>query len=109
MSAGVAVDQVFAALADSTRRDLLEVLASEGESSASAMAKTYPVTRQAIARHLQVLAGAGLVVARKRGRELCFSVQPRALLATARWMERAADRWDERLSRIKQIAEELDA
>ena len=107
MSSAVAVDEVFAALADPTRRDLLELVARDGEASASALARSMPVSRQAIARHLQVLEDAGLVDAHKRGRELCFEVQPRALLATARWMERAAGRWDARLNRIKAIAESL--
>jgi DNA-binding transcriptional ArsR family regulator len=108
MTVGIAVDEVFGALADATRRDLLEELAQRGEASASAMAKTLPVSRQAIAKHLQILEESGLVDSRKRGRELCFAVQPRALLATARWMERAAERWDQRLNRIKQIAESVD-
>jgi len=102
---GIRVDEVFVALADPTRRDLLEELATGGGCSASAMARTLPVSRQAIARHLQILEDAGLVDARKRGRELCFEVRPRALLATARWMQRAAQRWELRLDRIEQIAE----
>jgi DNA-binding transcriptional ArsR family regulator len=108
MTAGIAVDEVFGALADPTRRDLLEELAHRGGASASALAKTLPVSRQAIAKHLQILEESGLVEGDKRGRELCFAVQPRALLATARWMERAAERWDTRLDRIKRIAESID-
>ena len=105
MNAGVVVDQVFAALADPTRRQLLEVLATSGGASASGLARQLPVSRQAIAKHLQILAHAGLVDEQKRGRELCFEVEPRALRVTARWMERAARRWDQRLDRINQLAE----
>jgi DNA-binding transcriptional ArsR family regulator len=108
MTGGIAVVEVFGALADPTRRDLLEELAHRGGASASALAKSLPVSRQAIAKHLQILEESGLVEGAKRGRELCFAVQPRALLATARWMERAAERWETRLDRIKRIAESID-
>ena len=108
MNTGVRVDEVFAALADPTRRDVLEALANRGASSASGMARILPVSRQAIAKHLQIMEEAGLVSGHKQGRELCFEVQPRALLATARWMERAALRWEQRLDRIKDIAESLE-
>lgn len=94
MPVGVAVDAVFEALADGTRRDLLESLADNGAASASGLAKHFPVTRQAIAKHLRVLEDAGLVERYRRGRELCFEVEPRALWVTARWLERAAGRWE---------------
>ena len=108
MNTGVVVDQVFVALSDPTRREMLEWLAGNGQTSASAMARELPVSRQAIARHLRILDQAGLVTAEKQGRERRFRVEPRALLVTARWMERAAERWDERLSRIKAAAESLE-
>ncbi len=108
MNTEVRVDEVFAALADPTRRDVLEALANRGAASASGMARLLPVSRQAIAKHLQIMEEAGLVSGHKRGRELCFEVQPRALLATARWMERAAQRWELRLDRIKALAEDLE-
>ena len=54
------MDAVFVALADSTRRRVLELLAAEGGATATQLAGSFPVTRQAIAKHLQVLADAGL-------------------------------------------------
>ena len=96
MSQGIAVDTVFAALADATRRDVLEALAEGGAAGASALARALPVSRQAIAKHLDILEAAGLVKGRRHGREIRFTVQSRALWATARWLERAAGRWDER-------------
>lgn len=91
---GIAVDDVLAALADPTRRDLLAHLANGGPAGASALARDLPVTRQAIAKHLDVLESAGLVEGGRVGREIRFTVQPRALWATARWLERAAERWE---------------
>lgn len=90
----VAVDQVFAALADATRRHLLELLARRGPTSASAIAHDLPISRQAIAKHLQVLEAAGLVSRIKRGKEICFLVEPHQLAATGRWLQRFAQRWE---------------
>ena len=92
-SRSVVVSDVFTALADPTRRMLLDALAGEPGLGASALARQLPVSRQAIARHLGILEAAGLIRSSRKGRELCFTVDPGALLATARWMERAADRW----------------
>ena len=94
MPLGVAVDRVFAALADPMRRDVLEALAEQGPAGASSLARRLPVSRQAIAKHLDVLEGAGLVTGQRQGREMAFAVQPRALWATARWLERAAEHWE---------------
>lgn len=92
MHHAIAVDSVFAALADPTRRALLERLA-KGQTSASQLAKELPITRQAIAKHMQILKQAGLVSPHKVGKQLCFSVEPAQLAATGRWMQRAAERF----------------
>lgn len=87
------VAEVFAALADPTRRQLLERLAQAGGASASAIAKELPISRQAIAKHLQILVNAGLVLRTKTGREIVFEVDPDQFAATGRWMQRRAERW----------------
>ena len=99
------VDDVLTALADPTRRKLLDVVAARGSVSASALAEEFPVSRQAIVKHLAVLERAGLVVARKAGREVRFAVRSEPLDATAAWMARLASEWDGRLAAIKRIAE----
>ena len=68
----VAVDLVFTALADATRRHILEMLAEEGAASASAIAHHLPISRQAIAKHLGLLEQAGLVSRLRDGKEICF-------------------------------------
>ncbi|WP_329499247.1 metalloregulator ArsR/SmtB family transcription factor [Kitasatospora herbaricolor] len=99
------VDSVLAALADPTRRRLLDLLAARGEVTATTLAGSLPVTRQAVVKHLGVLDAAGLVSGVRVGREVRYSVQPAALDATARWMATLAADWDRRLATVKRIAE----
>ncbi|WP_369383007.1 ArsR/SmtB family transcription factor [Streptomyces sp. cg36] len=103
--AAEAVDTVLAALADPTRRRLLELLAAQGEATATTLAAHLPVSRQAVVKHLGVLDAAGLVSGGRIGREVRYAVQPAALDATAQWMAALAVDWDRRLARIKHIAE----
>ena len=98
-------DALWAAVADPTRRRLLDVLLSKGEATATTLAGELPVTRQAVAKHLAVLDRAGLVEGRRRGRELRYAVQPERLDAASHWMAQVAAEWDERLMAIKRIAE----
>jgi DNA-binding transcriptional ArsR family regulator len=99
------VGDVLVALADPTRRKLLDLLASQGEVTATVLAKHLPVSRQAIIKHLTVLQGAGLVSGGRVGREVRYAVRPAALNETARWMASLASDWDRRLTTIKRIAE----
>ncbi|MCP9953262.1 ArsR/SmtB family transcription factor [Actinomadura madurae] len=106
---GVAsVDSVFAALADPTRRRLLDLLAEQGEATATTLAGRLPVSRQAVVKHLAVLDAAELVTCSRVGREVRYAVRPAALNATARWMAALAADWDRRLANIKRIAEEAE-
>ncbi|MGW5722241.1 ArsR/SmtB family transcription factor [Amycolatopsis sp. NPDC003865] len=100
------VDGVLAALADPTRRRLLDLLAAHGRATATTLAAGLPVSRQAVVKHLAVLDAAGLVSGVKAGREVRYAVRPEALDATARWMAALAAEWDRRLAKIKRFAEE---
>ncbi|MGC5008116.1 ArsR/SmtB family transcription factor [Streptomyces sp. DT203] len=104
-SPGEAVDSVLGALADPMRRQLLDLLAAQGEVSATTLAERVPVSRQAVVKHLAVLDAAGLVSGRRVGREVQYAVRPAALDATARWMAALAADWDRRLAHIKRVAE----
>lgn len=99
------VDGVLAALADPTRRQLLDLLAELGEVTATTLAEHLPVSRQAIVKHLAVLDAAGLVAGHRAGREVRYAVRPAALNTTARWMAALASDWDRRLATIKRLAE----
>lgn len=95
---------VFAALADDTRWAILTRL-GEGPASATALAREFPVSRQAIVKHLEVLRGAGLVQAEQRGRELVHRAIGGRLNDLARDLEQIASVWDARLAAIKRLAE----
>jgi DNA-binding transcriptional ArsR family regulator len=102
---GQDADRLWAALGDPMRLRLLDLLLERGEATASSLAAAVPITRQGVAKHLAVLERAGLVEARRAGREVRFSVRDDRLGQARREMERIASRWDERLVAIKQIAE----
>jgi DNA-binding transcriptional ArsR family regulator len=99
-------DELWAAVADPTRRRLLDVLLARGEATATALAAELPVTRQGIAKHLAVLDRAGLVESRRQGREVLYAVRPDELDAATAWMAQIAAEWDTRLHAIKRLAEE---
>jgi DNA-binding transcriptional ArsR family regulator len=90
-------EQVLAALADPTRRQLLELLGGAPGRSASALAGVVPVSRQAVAQHLALLEECSLVQRRRAGREVLFSVRPDRLAAVASWLDDRADAWRDRL------------
>ncbi len=104
----IAAEEVFAALADPTRRRLLELLSGRGDATATELAADLPVTRQAVVKHLAVLDQAGLVTGRRDGRERRYQVRPAGLAATAHWMNEVAARWSSRLSAIKRLAEQAE-
>ncbi|MFE5655744.1 ArsR/SmtB family transcription factor [Streptomyces sp. NPDC056517] len=106
--AAQAVDSVLGALADPTRRQLLDLLAAQGEATATTLAERLPVSRQAVVKHLAVLDAAGLVSGSRVGREVRYTLRPAALDATARWMASLATEWDRRLANIKRVAEAAD-
>ena len=105
--AAAEVDELWSAVADPTRRRVLDVLLDRGEASATTVAGQLPVTRQAVAKHLVVLDRARLVEGRRRGREVRYAVRPERLDAAARSMARVAAEWDTRLAAIKRIAEDI--
>ncbi|TLS40659.1 helix-turn-helix transcriptional regulator [Streptomyces montanus] len=107
--AAEAVDSVLVALADPTRRQLLDLLAARGEVTATTLAEHLPVSRQAVVKHLAALDAAGLVSRSKVGREVRYAVRPAPLNATARWMASLAADWDRRLANIKRVAEAAEA
>lgn len=100
-----AATKVFAALADSTRRAVLDALASREVATATSLAEGLTITRQAVLKHLTVLADAGLVESSRTGREVRFRVRPEPLRRTATWLATRADSWDDRLSSLKAEAE----
>ena len=108
-AADEAVGAVLAALADSTRRQLLGVLVDAGRASATTVADRMPVSRQAVVKHLHVLEAAGLVQGVRAGREVLYVAQPGPLDHSARWLADLAATWDGRLDALKRAAEAMEA
>ena len=102
-------DDLWAAIADPSRRRVLDLLVQQGEASASWLAGQVPFTRQAVSKHLVVLEEAGLVGRRKQGREVLYRVQAERLDQASRAMAEVAQRWDRRLDTIKRLAEAAHA
>lgn len=95
---------VFAALADDTRWAILARL-GQAPASASALAREFPISRQAIVKHLEVLKASALIETEQRGRELVHRAVGGRLNDVARELERIAESWDQRLAQIKRLAE----
>lgn len=97
--------QVFAALADDSRWQVLVALGRR-PASASALADELPISRQAIAKHLKVLTDVGLVVATRVGREIRYEAVGARLSEVARRLDGIAAGWERRLARIKDAVEQ---
>jgi DNA-binding transcriptional ArsR family regulator len=94
------VGAVFAALADPTRRRVLQELADRPGVTASALAADLPVSRQAIVKHLTALRKAGLAERERSGREAHYRLRPAPLTDAVAWMATTGAQWDERLARL---------
>ena len=97
-------DAVFGALADGTRRSLFALLGERGEASATDLARELPVTRQAIQKHLGTLSDAGLVAARRSGREVLYRPTPAPMSDALAWMAEVGGQWDDRLGGARALA-----
>jgi len=102
-------DELWSAIADPSRRRVLDLLVSNGEVSASWLAARVPISRQAVSKHLIVLEEAGLVSRRKQGKEVLYQVDADRLDQATRAMTDLAKQWDQRLSTIKRLAEAAHA
>lgn len=92
---------ILSALADPTRRAVFERLNSKGPASASALASEMPISRQAIAKHLNVLDSVGLVGRATQGRQVVFEANVEPLGGVAGWLEDVGSDWDQRLGRLR--------
>jgi len=97
---------VFAALGDDTRLRLVARLSAEGPLSITRLTAGTNITRQAVTKHLRVLAGAGLARSVPQGRERRWQLRPELLDEVRRSLEIISRRWDESLVRLKTTLEE---
>jgi DNA-binding transcriptional ArsR family regulator len=97
---------IFAALGDETRLAVVQRLCDLGPSSLSGLSEGAPVSRQAVTKHLRVLAGAGLVRRRRRGRTTIWEVRARGLDDARQALDAIARDWDAALARLRSFVEQ---
>jgi DNA-binding transcriptional ArsR family regulator len=101
------MDEVFRALADPTRRSLLDELFKQDGQTLSALERRLPMSRFGVMKHLKVLEEAGLVTTRRRGREKLHFLNPVPIrLVYDRWVSKYAEPWASALSELKEEIEE---
>ncbi len=98
------IDNVFSALADSSRRQIL-VMLSRNELSVNAIAGQFKVSRPAISKHLKILSRSGLVKPKRKGRQRYYSLSPAPLKEVKSWLEFYEKFWNEKLNKLKTYVE----
>lgn len=106
MNAAGRDNELWEAIADPTRRDVLDLLVSRGEATATALTMELPVSRQAVSKHLGILERVGLIEGHRQGREVRYRVRDQRLADATGAMAGVAARWDRRLRAIKRMAED---
>jgi DNA-binding transcriptional ArsR family regulator len=101
MNVGVASNDVFSAIADPTRREILRLLQA-GPSDVGSLAARFPISRPAISKHLAALQRAGLVFGRPQGRNNVYEARTEPLAEVRAWID---DFWGDRLALLKRVAE----
>ena len=96
------MDDVFKALADPTRRSLLDELFKQDGQTLSALEERLPMTRFGVMKHLKLLERAGLIQRRKQGREVYISFRGEPLRQVAGWVHEYERFWNERLDQFQQ-------
>ncbi|HLQ30753.1 MAG TPA: metalloregulator ArsR/SmtB family transcription factor [Ktedonobacteraceae bacterium] len=96
---------MFVALADPTRRNILELLATRGELAATAIYEQFPVSPQAVSQHLKVLREANLVEMEKHAQKRLYRLNPQTLSQFEAWVQQMKQRWEERFAALDTVLE----
>ena len=96
---------MFVALADPTRRNILEILANNGELAATAIYAQFPVSPQAVSQHLKVLREVHLVEMEKRAQKHVYRLNPQTLSQFEAWVQQMKQRWSERFDALDTVLE----
>lgn len=102
-----ALDELFGALSDPTRRALFERLLRDGPDTATRLAQHTTLTRQAVVKHLQALVDAGLATSQREGREVRYAATPERLATVVTWLTQSSSGWDRRLAKLTAAAGRL--
>ena len=98
---------VFRAIADPTRRNILSILA-EGDQRVCDLAGRFDMTRPAVSKHLALLEEAGLIRVERQGRESINRLAPDGLQPVAQWLNAFSAFWDDKLMKLKEAVENSD-
>ena len=98
---------VFVALADPTRRSIIELLAN-GEQAFGTIADRFSMSRPAVSQHLKVLRDAGFVSVRKDAQRRIYRLEPEALSNLDQWLCRVRTYWNERLDTLEEVLQQSD-
>lgn len=104
MAASSFKHDIFEAIADPTRREMLKLLADK-EMPITAITECFPISRTAVNKHLHFLSDTGLVSSHKVGRETRYKLQPEALVELKQWLAFFEQYWDEKLCTLKAYVE----
>ena len=99
---------MFSALAEPNRRSILEMLASDGQLSATAIARKFQVSPPAISQHLKILREARLVRMEKHAQQRLYQIDPEAMHELEGWARRMAEQYDRRFDRLEQVAKQQE-
>lgn len=97
---------VFQAIADPTRRDILCLIA-EGPLNLNSIANNFDMSRPAISQHIKILDESGLVVLRKKGRQRFCHIRPQKIKEVDKWLEQFRQLWENRFSQLDQVLTNL--
>lgn len=96
---------MFSAIAEPTRRDILEMLVSQGELPASAIYDKFDVSHPAISQHLKVLRDAELVIVEKHAQQRLYQINPKRLFELDSWIHRMKQQWEQRFDVLDKVLE----
>lgn len=97
---------VFQAIADPVRRDILSLVA-KNPLTPNALSDSFPVSRQAVSKHLKILTECGLLAVTVQGREYHYSIQPRKLAEVNDWLAPFRQLWTDRLNQLDEVLQTL--
>jgi DNA-binding transcriptional ArsR family regulator len=99
---------VFQAIADPTRRQIIDLIANESM-TLNAIAEKFDISRPAISQHIKILAECGIIEIEQKGRERYCKIQPRSLIPAFLWMEQHQKQWEEKLDSFENYLKKLQA
>ncbi len=97
---------VFQAISDPVRRDIIKLLAEQTH-TVNSVAEKFDVSRPAISKHLKILEECGIVVVNKQGRERFCRIQPRSLIPAFLWIEQYRNLWEDKLDSFENYLTKL--